>query len=228
MAVGTGMSLWVVVDVRRGRAGWRLGGDGMTASSGVRLGMRWHVLAAAVPLVVATALACGSDGGAEAGRSESTSTTEPEDLVMEAGDFVRLEDMTPVRGFFVDNRLGHLDEAIAVANDPGGGEYPVGTIIQLVPQEAMVKRAPGFDRDSNDWEFFSLDVTAEGTTILTRGGAEVINRFGGSCADCHSLAEPQFDFVCEQDHGCEPLPIDRSVIESVQAADPRPPSTRPA
>jgi hypothetical protein len=59
--------------------------------------------------------------------------------------------------------------------------------------------------------------------VLAGGGAEVINRFGGSCADCHSLAEPQFDFVCEADHGCEPLPIDDAVIESVQAADPRPP-----
>jgi hypothetical protein len=196
----------------------------MGSGEGSRLELRWHVLAAAVPLAVALAVACGSGGGSEARRSASSSTTAPEDLVMQADDFVRLQDMTPVRGFFIDNRLGHLDEAIAVANDPEGGAYPVGTIIQLVPQEAMVKRAPGFDADSNDWEFFSLDVTAEGTTILERGGAEVINRFGGSCADCHSLAEPQFDFVCEDDHGCEPLPIDDTVIEAVQDADPRPPA----
>jgi hypothetical protein len=91
-----------------------------------------------------------------------------------------------------------------------------------VPQEAMVKRAPGFDADSNDWEFFSLDVTAEGTEILTRGGAEVINRFGGSCADCHSLAKPEFDFVCEDTNGCEPLPIGDDVIKSIQDQDPRP------
>ena len=60
---------------------------------------------------------------------------------MEADDFVNINDMTAVRGYFIDNRLGHLDEALAVANDPAGGTYPVGTIIQLVPQEAMVKRA---------------------------------------------------------------------------------------
>jgi hypothetical protein len=142
--------------------------------------------------------------------------------VMQADDFVPLSEMTPVRGFFVDNSLGHLDEAVAVANDPDGGVYPIGTVIQLVPQEAMVKRAPGFDADSNDWEFFSLDVSPEGTEILTRGGAEVINRFGGSCADCHSAAEPQFDFVCEDTHGCEPLPIGDDVIRSVQESDPRP------
>jgi hypothetical protein len=67
----------------------------------------------------------------------------------------------------------------------------VGTLIQLIPQEAMVKRAPGFDPGSNDCEFFTLDVTAAGTTIVTRGGSEVINRFSGSsCAGCHSAAEP--------------------------------------
>jgi hypothetical protein len=101
--------------------------------------------------------------------------------------------------------------------------YPVGTIIQLVPQEAMVKRAPGFDPASNDWEFFALEVSPTGTTIVTRGGAEVINRFGGtSCADCHRKAQPQFDFVCEQTNGCDPLPISNEIIAAVQRADPRP------
>jgi hypothetical protein len=90
-----------------------------------------------------------------------------------------------------------------------------------------VKRAPGFDPASNDWEFFNLEVSAQGTTIRARGGAEVINRFGGtSCADCHNKAEPKWDFVCEQDHGCDPLPIGDDVIAAVQRADPRP-QTRP-
>jgi hypothetical protein len=141
---------------------------------------------------------------------------------MQANDFVNIHDMTPVRGFFIDNRLGHLDEALAVADDPKGGTYPIGTVIQLVPQEAMVKRAPGFDPKSNDWEFFALDVTPQGTKITTRGGAEVINRFGGSCSGCHGAAKPEFDFVCEKDHGCAPLPIGDDVIKSVQEADPRP------
>ncbi|MGH9248936.1 MAG: hypothetical protein ACRD0W_05405, partial [Acidimicrobiales bacterium] len=124
---------------------------------------------------------------------------------------------------FVDNVAGDLEGTLAVANDPEGGTYPVGTVIQLIPQEAMVKRAPGFDPDSNDWEFFTLDVTAAGTTIVTRGGSEVINRFSGtSCAGCHSAAEPQFDFVCEDDHGCAPLPVGDDVITAIQNADPRP------
>jgi hypothetical protein len=192
-----------------------------------RVGFLRHAIFVALPVIAAMVVACssGDDDAAEtSGRADDeTTTTAPEDLEMQADDFVNIHDMTPVRGFFVDNKLGHLDEALEIANDPeGGGAYPVGTIIQLIPQEAMVKRAPGFDPNSNDWEFFALEVTAEGTEITTRGGAEVINRFGGSCADCHSLARPEFDFVCEKDHGCEPLPIGDDVIDSVQASDPRP------
>ncbi|MGH9209710.1 MAG: hypothetical protein ACRD2C_03410 [Acidimicrobiales bacterium] len=180
-----------------------------------------HAAFAVIPVVVAVAVACSSSQD-DTDTAATTTTTEPEDLEMQADDFVNLHDMTPVRGFFVDNRLGHLDEAIAVANNPEGGEYPVGTIIQLVPFEAMVKRAPGFDSASNDWEMFSLEVSASGTTILDRGGAGVVNQFGGSCVDCHSLARPEFDFICEDDHGCEPLPIGDDVIQAVQDSDPRP------
>ena len=179
------------------------------------------MLLLAIPIVAAIAAGCSS-ATSTARESTTATTTAPEDLVMQAGDFVSLKDMTPVRGFFVANRLGHLDEALAVANDPGGGTYPVGPIIQLVPQEAMVKRAPGFDAASDDWEFFSLDVSASGTKILSRGGAEVVNRFGGSCSSCHSAADPKFDLVCEHDHGCAPLPIGDDVIRSIQQADPRP------
>jgi hypothetical protein len=180
------------------------------------------LLLVAAPMLIAVAGACSSAGRPDA----APPTTAPtQDFVAQSVDFVNLHNMTTVRGFFVDNRLGHLDEAVAVANNPDGGVYPVGTVIQLVPQEAMVKRAAGFDPATNDWEFFSLDVSVQGTTILTRGGAEVINRFGGnSCADCHQKAEPKWDFVCEQDHGCEPLPIGDDVIAAIQRADPRPAS----
>jgi hypothetical protein len=192
------------------------------------LGAVPHIALAAVPVVAALIVACSSSGSSddpepdEEGEEAVTTTTEPEDLVMAAEDFVNLQDMTPVRGFFVDNRLGHLEDALAVAEDPEGGVYPVGTIIQLVPQEAMVKRAAGFDSGTRDWEFFSLEVTEEGTRILERGGAEVVNQFDGSCVECHSRAEPQFDLVCEDDHGCDPLPIGDDVIQAVQEADPRP------
>ena len=171
-----------------------------------------------VPVLIALAAGCAS----MAGQSASTTTAPPEDLVMQAGDFISLRAMTPVRGFFVSNRSGHLAEALAVADDPGGGTYPVGTVIQLVPQEAMVKRRAGFDPAADDWEFFSLDVSAAGTKILSRGGDEVVNRFGGSCSSCHAAADPTFDFICEHDHGCAPLPISDDVIRGIQQADPRP------
>jgi hypothetical protein len=192
-----------------------------------RVGFLRHAIFVALPVIAAVVVACssGDDDSTEAasGDTERTTTTAPEDVEMQADDFVNLHDMTPVRGFFVDNELGHLDEALEVANDTeGGGDYPVGTVIQLIPQEAMVKRAPGFDADTNDWEFFALQVSPQGTEITTRGADEVINQFGGSCADCHSLARPEFDFVCEKDHGCEPLPIGDDVIHAVQESDPRP------
>jgi hypothetical protein len=168
-------------------------------------------------------VACGGDDTAQTPTTTaSTTTTASEDLDMRAEDFVNITSMTPVKGYFIDNRLGHLDEAVAVATSDAGGVYPVGTIIQLVPQEAMVKRAPGWGPTTNDWEFFFLNVSAEGTTIVTRGAEETVNQFGGNCASCHAAAEPQFDFVCEDTHGCEPLPIGDDVIAAIQASDPRP------
>jgi hypothetical protein len=174
----------------------------------------------AVAAAAGAVVACGSDPALNA--TGTTAPDQSEDFEATAEDFTNINDMTAVRGFFVDNRLGYLDEAIAIAEANEGGVYPVGTIIQLVPQEAMIKRRSGWNPATNDWEFFFLDVTPEGTTILTRGADEVVNRFGGNCAECHQAAEPQFDLVCEDDHGCEPLPIGDDVIEGIQEADPRP------
>jgi len=185
------------------------------------VGVLTHLVLVGVPIAVAVAVGCSSASDDEGGAA--TTTTVP-DVVIDAGDFKPLAEMTPVRGFFVDNVAGDLDATLAVANGPeGGGAFPVGTVIQLIPQEAMVKRAPGFDPASNDWEFFTLDVTPAGTTIVSRGGSEVVNRFSGSsCAGCHSAAEPQFDFVCEDDHGCAALPVGDDVIAAIQQSDPRP------
>ena len=71
----------------------------------------------------ALAGACASGKGPAA----APTSTQAEDFTAQAADFVSLADMTTVRGFFVDNRLGHLDEALSVANNPDGGVYPVGT-----------------------------------------------------------------------------------------------------
>jgi hypothetical protein len=179
-------------------------------------------------------LGCGSESSADDGApgSEATSTSEagstetetgepPEDPMLSAEDFDCLLDYPKVHRFRITNVLGDVDASVAVANSLEGGSYPIGTLIQLIPTEAMVKRAPGFAPQANDWEFFSLSVSAQGTEILERGADQVANAFGANCFDCHSNAEPQWDFVCEQDHGCDPLPFTAEQIDAVQNADPR-------
>ena len=169
--------------------------------------------------------ACGGGTSAEHSAAESSTTSTratAEDFEAQASDFRNLHTMTKVRDFYVDNRLGHLEEAIAVAESPDGGEYPVGTIIQLVPTEAMIKRRAGFDPATNDWEFFLLKVSEEGTVIEARGTDGVVNSFGANCASCHAEADARFDFLCEDDHGCAPLQITKEIFTRLQEADPRP------
>ena len=54
-----------------------------------------------------------------------------------------------------------------------------------------------------------------------RGAAEVNNRFGLNCFACHVKAKPTFDFICEQDHGCDPIPVTRAMFGALQRTDPR-------
>ena len=135
--------------------------------------------------------------------------------------FKCLHDMTPVRGFFVDNIAGDLDGTLAAANTPGGAVYPPGSVVQLFPNEVMVKRENGFNPITKDWEFFELDVDENGSTIRKRGFQDVNNRFGGNCFACHVQAKPQWDLICEDDHGCAALPINELTIRSLQNTDPR-------
>jgi hypothetical protein len=129
--------------------------------------------------------------------------------------------MTHVRQFYVDNVLGNLDATLAVANSATGGTYPAGSVIQLVPTEAMVKRDEGFNSVTSDWEFFELDVSKDGTEIRKRGFADVVNRFGGNCFGCHIQARPQWDLVYEMDHGCAPIQVTRAMSGALQRTDPR-------
>jgi len=129
--------------------------------------------------------------------------------------------MTKVGQFYVDNLAGNLKGTVSVAKSPTGGTYPVGSVLQLVPTEVMVKRAKGFNAATHDWEFFELDIRQEGAKIRTRGFAEVSNRFGGNCFGCHVKARPQWDFVCAIDHGCDPIPVTRAMSGALQRTDPR-------
>ena len=140
---------------------------------------------------------------------------------IDAKSFRCITEMTHVRQFYVDNLLGNLEATLAVANSATGGTYPPGTVIQLVPTEVMVKRDKGFNPVTHDWEFFELDVSKDGTEIRKRGFAEVVNRFGGNCFGCHIQARPQWDLVCEMDHGCAPIPVTRAMTGALQRTDAR-------
>jgi hypothetical protein len=63
---------------------------------------------------------------------------------IDAKSFRCITKMTPVRQFYVDNLQGNLDATLAAANSTMGAVYPPGSVIQLIPGEAMVKRERGF------------------------------------------------------------------------------------
>ena len=142
-------------------------------------------------------------------------------VTVNESSFRCIRQMTPVRHFYVDNLLGNKEGTLAAANAPKGAIYPAGSVVQLVPTEAMVKRETGFSPATGDWEFFELDVSSSGSNILKRGFAEVNNRFGKNCFACHVPAREPWDFVCESGHGCEPIPIDHAMTGALQRSDPR-------
>jgi hypothetical protein len=129
--------------------------------------------------------------------------------------------MEPVRGFYVANLVGDMEGTLKVARSETGGTYPVGSLVQLVPTEAMVKREAGFNPKTNDWEFFELTVSPTATRINVRGSSEVVNRFGGNCLSCHAPASATWDMICEQTHGCLPIPVTPVMAKAIQNTDPR-------
>jgi len=148
-----------------------------------------------------------------------TALAETTTVKVDDSTFQCIREMTPVRQFYVDNLLGNLKGTLAAANAPEGAIYPPGSVVQLVPTEAMVKRETGFSPATGDWEFFELEVSEQGTSIGKRGFAEVNNRFGKNCFACHAPARDPWDFICETDHGCEPIPIDHKMTGALQRSD---------
>ena len=98
------------------------------------------------------------------------------------------------------------------------GDYPEGSILikEVVTYQsgtrefaeedgliAMVKREPGFDESSRDWEWFSIEPDFSG--IAKRGP----NVNGGGCSACHTLTDNEpgaRDFVFV--HPSEFIPVD--------------------
>jgi hypothetical protein len=143
-------------------------------------------------------------------------------IKVDDNSFKCIQQMTKVRHFFVDNVKGKaaLAKTVAVAKK-GRGDYPEGSVLQLMPNEVMVKQPKGFNAATRDWEFFWIDVDKTGQKIFTRGFAEVNNRFGLNCFGCHVKAKPEFDFVCEKTNGCDPIPVTREMFGALQRTDPR-------
>jgi hypothetical protein len=134
--------------------------------------------------------------------------------------FKCITEMTKVRHFYVDNLAGDLAGTVAVAT-AGMGDYPTGSVVQLMPNEVMIKQQKGYSPATRDWEFFWIDVDKNGSKIYTRGFAEVNNRFGLNCFTCHVKARPEFDFICETEHGCDAIPVTKAMFGALQRTDPR-------
>jgi len=147
----------------------------------------------------------GSAGSAGGGTAGATA-----DYEFQATDFTCIAEwerpMGPSGplGFRITNALGAAQTAaaVAVAETAGGAVYPVGTIIQHLPTEAMGKRGAGFSAATKDWEFFQLSLSASGATITARGSTNVMT-MGNTCASCHTSAAGAFDFICNtsKDYG---------------------------
>jgi len=154
---------------------------------------------------------------------QSSSEDASKKLAVDENTFGCLTDMekTELGAYFVDNVLGNIDDTLAVANSSDGGEFPAGSVVSLVPTEVMIKHEAGWNEATDDWEFFELNVSAEGSSIKTRGTTEVVNQFGGNCFGCHTQAREEWDLICGSDHGCAPLPITREIIMNIQNSDPR-------
>ena len=144
-----------------------------------------------------------------------------EDVTVSEKSFSCISEGTKIRNTYIKHADPEkLKEAVRIfKNSVPDKEYPVGTFLQLLPGEAMVKHPRAKFSDTGGWEFFALDLSADGTKIKSRGD-KVVNFQGVACMSCHQPAA-KFDFVCEKGHGCAPVPLDDPKIAELQAADPR-------
>jgi hypothetical protein len=183
------------------------------------------ILSAAVLAIAACAMPPAAEQPAMVTTADvapiATAPAAPAPLEINEASFGCIRDLKPVRGFYVGNLLGDIDATVAAATAADGAVYPPGSVVQLVPGEAMVKHHAGYNAATKDWEFFELDTPATGTKIRVRGTTEVVNQFGGNCLTCHAQAEAKWDMICEQTHGCLPIPVTPVMARAIQNTDPR-------
>lgn len=145
-----------------------------------------------------------------------------DDVVVTEKSFGCVLELPKVRNTRIQNPDPEkLKEAMRIFEDRvSDKDYPTGTILQLIPGEAMVKHSRESFPNTNGWEFFALAVSADGTKIQDRGDKVVNTSLKKPCLECHSPAA-KFDFVCEKGHGCASIPVTDAQIAAIQAADPR-------
>src|SRR5260370_16309085 len=98
-------------------------------------------------------------------------TLSADDLAITEKSFGCLLDLPKVRNTRIQNPDPEkLREAIRIFRDSvPDKEYPTGTILQLIPTEAMLKHDRAAFPNTHGWEFFALKVSPDGTTIQDRG-----------------------------------------------------------
>ncbi len=147
------------------------------------------------------------------------------EFVATAEDFKCLTDGAKAEGkhFFVFGRKRTVKKALRKTKTGKLGKgYPVGTILQLFPFEAMAKRGGKFNPEGGGWEYFKINPKADGTSeIAARGAAEVIGITGSSCQNCHVRLASEHDYVCEFVVGAEGLGFTEEQIARFQASDVR-------
>jgi hypothetical protein len=163
---------------------------------------------------------------ADAQPAQEGSVAEDFIATVDAFDCSHNSEWTTVGLAHYKNVLGHTDQMLAAARSESGGTYPVGTIVQLNPAEAMVKRGSGFDATSNDWEFFTLTGLDAGVSISNHGGGTSVSNARATCLSCHLPAQTTFDLICGDPveggatttHGCMALPVPTSVLANLPDA----------
>ena len=141
---------------------------------------------------------------------------------MQPADFPNIKTLTLVGNHFVGNLLGHLDAALAVAQFtrrrrlPGGHDHPARSA-------GSDGQAPGgMERGQPRLGVLLARHVRDGNQDPDPRRDPVLNRFGLDCLSCHAQADAQWDFVCEKDHGCDPIPLTDQLIVALQQGDPRP------
>lgn len=170
--------------------------------------------------VLSGALSCS--GAPERQEWTNTWDGDGEDLFLVDDDFVCLGDARwqQVGHSRLWNPLGHQQAAVEHASTKSLGAYPVGTVIQLFPEEASVKRGKGFDDATADWEFFKLAADDDGNTVIVERGTADIGNPAGTCIGCHAGANA-YDYACFSNAGCGALPPFVDTDLDPETEDPR-------